>query len=98
MAQHGKTQLQKGPPGTARLRGGRARGQKMTAQIFKKQTLPDKAFATLQARAALHGASLHRTHPSDGLVVYFVKRHGLVQLANNIQRVEAMLNCLGAKS
>ncbi len=49
-----------------------------------------KAWATLQARAALHGLALVRTDPADGPVRVFVQRGGVVRELYCIDELEAL--------
>lgn len=55
-------------------------------------TRPDKAFATLQARAALAGVALHRLEDDRGRDVFIVSRWALTRQFDDIAAVEAWLD------
>lgn len=56
----------------------------------------DKTFATLRAQFALHGHSLHRTDPSDGVVTYWAERWGLVRYLPTLHDAALFLAQIGA--
>ena len=58
---------------------------------------PDKTFATLRARFAMHGHSLHRTDPSDGAVTYWAERWGFVRYLPTIHDVALFLAQIGGR-
>ena len=55
----------------------------------------DKAFSTLVAQLAFHGHQLHRTHPADGPVSYYVTRWGMVRSLPDLDTVKAFVRQVG---
>lgn len=53
-----------------------------TFKFFSEHFFPDKQFSNLKARFALQGHRLYRTDSSDGRILYFIERIGLIQLAD----------------
>lgn len=58
---------------------------------FPTAKRPDKAFCRLRAELALRGHSLHRSHPSDGSVHYWVERWGPVRRLDTLDDVRDFL-------
>ena len=56
-----------------------------------------KAFATLAARYAMAGHTLHRSDPSDGAVTYWAERWGLVRYLPTIDAVRQFLEQIGGR-
>ena len=54
-----------------------------------------KAFATLAARFALTGHTLHRTDPKDGPVSYYAERWGLVRYLPTLDASQRFLVQIG---
>lgn len=57
-------------------------------------THPDKAFATLRARAALQGVTLYRTEDERGIERFIVSKWALTRELTDLQAVEAWLDRL----
>ena len=73
-----------------------------TAGHTDSQTVPnaqdtDKLFQTLRAAYALHGHALHRTDPSDGAVIYWAERWGLVRYLPTIDTARRFLEQIGGR-
>jgi len=54
-----------------------------------------KTWATLAARAAMHGWSLWRSDAADGPLRWFLGRHGLVRLCADAAEVDRLLDEVG---
>jgi len=61
-------------------------------------TRPDKAFATLQARAALAGVVLHRLEDDRGREVFVVSRWAMTRQLDSLQEVDAWLTRVTGKA
>ena len=55
----------------------------------------ENQFATLRARFALHGHTLHRTSPDDGPVSYLAERWGLVRYLHTLDDAQRFLAQIG---
>lgn len=55
----------------------------------------DKAFATWQARFALHGHCLYRTVSTDGVVLYVVGKWNLLRELRGLEAVAAFFAVIG---
>lgn len=68
----------------------------MSSTNTVKDRISDKDFGNLSARFALQGHRLYRTDPADGRVLYFIERHGLIQLAD-LDHALAILKMMEAR-
>lgn len=59
---------------------------------------PDKAFATVQARAALAGVSLHRLEDDRGREIFVVSRGAMTRELPSLDAVSAWLDALIGKT
>ena len=55
----------------------------------------EKQFATLRAKFAMHGHTLHRTSPADGPTDYFAERWGLVRYLPTLIDAAQFLDQIG---
>ena len=67
-----------------------------------QQTVPnpvntDKVFHSLRAALSLHGHTLHRTDPTDGTVIYWAERWGLVRYLPTIDMARQFLPQIGGR-
>lgn len=58
----------------------------------------DKRFATVQARAALIGATLHRIDNDRGIEVFIISKWALTRELRDIEAVEAWLDRIEGKA
>ena len=54
-------------------------------------SIPEKEFQPLRARAAIRGYVLHRSEASDGPVVFFAERHGQLHYKPNVADLRAFV-------
>jgi len=60
-------------------------------------TYPDKAFATLQAQAALQGVALHRLENDRGQEIYIGTKWAMTRQMHSLDEVEMWLNRIAGK-
>jgi len=65
-------------------------------QVFAEKPAKVNAFRALKDRFAFQGRRLFRTDPTDGRVLYFIERLGLVQLADRDHAI-AILQMMEAR-
>ncbi|MDZ4145391.1 MAG: hypothetical protein U1D29_12820 [Burkholderiales bacterium] len=58
-------------------------------------TEQEKQFVTLRAQFAMHGHTLHRTHPADGPVAFCAERWGLVRYLPTLDDARRFLAQIG---
>ena len=76
---------------------GQTQDQSTNKQIIGAVDPARKAFASLQARAALAGIALHRINRQDGAEAFLVSRWALSREFDSLEAVEDWLERVGGR-